>query len=157
MPPEIGRKAPLFTLTADDGSVVSLRELRGSKVVLYFYPKDDTKGCTVEACEFRDQWAELTRMGVVVLGVSPDGIKSHEQFRSKFELPFRLLSDPDHAVALRYGVWGEKSLYGRKYLGVIRTTFLIDEAGVIRQVFERVKPRGHSRQVLQAISLLDGE
>lgn len=135
--------------------MVSLRELRGRKVVLYFYPKDDTTGCTTEACEFRDHWGELARLGVVVLGVSPDGVESHSRFRSKYELPFRLLSDTDHDVALRYGVWGEKSMYGRKYLGIIRTTFVIDETGVLRQVFERVKPRGHSRQVLQAVSLLD--
>ena len=117
----------------------------------HFYPADDTEGCTVEACEFRDHWAAVRKMGTVVLGVSPDGVASHGKFRKKYQLPFPLLADEDHAVAAKYGVWGEKSMFGRKYFGVKRTTFLIDEAGRIAKVFERVRPKGHAAQVLEAL------
>ncbi|MGB7212840.1 MAG: thioredoxin-dependent thiol peroxidase [Gemmatimonadales bacterium] len=146
-----GTKAPAFSLPADDGTTVSLKDLKGKRVVLYFYPKDDTSGCTVEACEFRDSWAAVRRAGAVVLGVSPDGVTSHGKFKAKYQLPFRLLADADHAVAEAYGVWGEKSMYGRRYFGILRTTFLIDASGKVLQVFEKVRPRGHSAQVLEAL------
>lgn len=146
-----GAKAPAFSLPADDGSTVALKDLKGKKVVLYFYPKDDTSGCTTEACEFRDTWTSVRKKGAVVLGVSPDGVKSHGKFKQKYELPFPLLADEDHAVAEAYGVWGEKSMYGRKYFGILRTTFVIDEAGRVAKVFEKVKPKGHAAEVLAAL------
>jgi thioredoxin-dependent peroxiredoxin len=146
-----GQKAPSFSLASDSGETISLAGLKGKKVVLYFYPKDDTSGCTVEACEFRDSWPAVRKAGAVVLGVSPDDVTSHVKFKKKFGLPFPLLADPDHAVAERYGVWGEKSMYGRKYLGIHRTTFVIDEEGRIVKVFERVKPKGHAGEVLEAV------
>ncbi|HEX5634289.1 MAG TPA: thioredoxin-dependent thiol peroxidase [Gemmatimonadales bacterium] len=146
-----GDKAPAFSLPADDGSTVSLRDLKGRTIVLYFYPKDDTSGCTAQACEFRDSWAAVQRKGAVVLGVSPDGVKSHQKFRTKYDLPFPLLADEDHAVAEAYGVWGEKSMYGRKYMGINRTTFVIDGAGQVTTVFEKVKPKGHAAEVLAAL------
>lgn len=146
-----GTKAPPFSLASDSGEPVTLTGLKGKKVVLYFYPKDDTSGCTVEACEFRDSWSAVKKSGAVVLGVSPDDVASHGKFKKKFNLPFSLLADPDHAVAERYGVWGEKSMYGRKYFGINRTTFVIDEAGRILKVFEKVKPKGHAAEVLEAV------
>lgn len=148
---KLGTKAPAFSLPADDGTTVSLKDLKGKRVVLYFYPKDDTSGCTVEACEFRDSWAAVRRAGAVVLGVSPDGVPSHGKFKAKHQLPFRLLADTDHAVAKTYGVWGEKSMYGRRYFGILRTTFLLDASGKVVQVFEKVRPRGHAAQVLEAL------
>ncbi len=148
----IGRKAPAFSLPTDTGETVSLESLRGKPVVLFFYPKDDTPGCTTEACEFRDSWKAVQRTGAVVLGVSPDGVDSHRRFREKFSLPFPLLADQDHAVAEAYGAWGEKSMYGKKYYGVLRTTFIIDPAGSVRRVFEKVKPVGHAAEVLEALS-----
>ena len=147
-----GDPAPAFALPSDDGQTIQLADFRGRKVVLYFYPKDDTSGCTKEACEFRDHWALVRQRGAVVLGVSPDGVESHQKFKSKYKLPFPLLADRDHAVASRYGAWGEKSMYGRKYQGILRTTFVIDEAGRVAKVFERVKPRGHAAQVLEALA-----
>jgi len=147
-----GARAPAFSLPAHDGSTVSLKGFRGKKVVLYFYPKDMTSGCTVEACEFRDNWNDVQKSGAVVLGVSPDGPGSHEKFRKKYDLPFPLLADEDHAVAAAYGAWGEKSMYGRKYMGILRTTFIIDGAGRISRIFEKVKPRGHAAEVLEALS-----
>jgi len=146
-----GDKAPAFSLPSDDGGTVSLKDLKGRKVVLYFYPKDDTSGCTTEACEFRDRWNAVKRAGAVVLGVSPDGVASHQRFRKKYRLPFPLLADTDHAVAERYGVWGEKSMYGRKYFGILRSTFIIDETGRIAAVFRRVKPKGHAAEVLATL------
>ena len=146
-----GAKAPAFSLPSDDGGTVALKDLKGKKVVLYFYPKDDTSGCTTEACEFRDSWAAVKRKGAVVLGVSPDGVKSHGKFKQKYDLPFPLLADEDHAVAEAYGAWGEKSMYGRKYFGILRTTFVIDEAGRVAKVFEKVKPKGHAAEVLAAL------
>lgn len=146
-----GTKAPPFALSSDAGDTVSLADLKGKQVVLYFYPKDDTSGCTVEACEFRDNWAAVQRRGAVVLGVSPDAVESHQKFKRKYQLPFPLLADQDHAVAERYGVWGEKSMYGRKYFGIFRTTFLIDAEGRIAQVFEKVKPKGHAAEVLEVL------
>jgi thioredoxin-dependent peroxiredoxin len=149
--PKAGDRAPAFNLPTDDGSTVSLAGLKGKKVVLYFYPKDDTSGCTTQACEFRDSWHTVQAAGAVVLGVSPDGVGSHAKFKRKFELPFPLLADEDHAVAEAYGVWGEKSMYGRKYMGILRTTFVIDEAGRISHVFEKVKPKGHAAEVLAVL------
>ena len=146
-----GTKAPAFSLASDSGETVTLAGLKGKKVVLYFYPKDDTSGCTVEACEFRDDWPAVRKAGAVVLGVSPDSVASHLKFKQKFDLPFSLLADDGHAVAERYGVWGEKSMYGRKYFGVNRTTFVIDEEGRIVKVFEKVRPKGHAAEVLEAV------
>ena len=149
-----GDKAPAFALASNDGQTIRLTDLQGRPVVLYFYPKDDTPGCTKEACSFRDGWSDIQAAGAVVLGVSPDDVTSHEKFRAKYRLPFPLLSDPDHAVAKAYGAWGEKSMYGRKYEGILRTTFLIDGAGVVRRVFEKVRPEGHAEEVLAAVQQL---
>jgi peroxiredoxin Q/BCP len=143
-----GDKAPDFQATRDDGEKVSLKDFRGKKVILYFYPKDDTPGCTREACDFRDSIARFNKKDVVVLGVSPDSIESHKKFKSKFDLPFPLLADEDHKIAEAYGAWGEKSMYGRKFLGIIRSTFLIDEKGKIAEVFGKVKVDGHVDQLL---------
>jgi len=149
-----GDPAPPFSLPATDGKTITLRSFRGKPVVLYFYPKDDTSGCTTEACEFRDHWRAVQDAGAVVLGISPDGVPSHEKFRAKYRLPFPLLADTDHAVAGAYGAWGEKSMYGRKYQGILRTTFLIGPDGRVAQVFQKVKPKGHAAQVLAALRQL---
>lgn len=149
-----GSPAPDFTLPADDGREISLKSLRGKPVVLYFYPKDDTSGCTTQACGFRDAWAEVKESGAVLLGVSPDDVKSHQKFKTKFTLPFPLLADTDHAVAEAYGSWGKKSMYGREYMGILRTTFVIDERGVVQKVFEKVKPKGHAAEVVAALHAL---
>ena len=146
-----GVKAPDFALPADDGTTVTLAGLKGRTVVLFFYPKDDTSGCTKEACGFRDSWKDVQRTGAVVLGVSPDGVTSHQKFKEKYALPFPLLADTDHRVAGAYGVWGEKSMYGKHYMGILRTTFLIDGNGRIARVFEKVKPEGHAAEVLTAL------
>jgi peroxiredoxin Q/BCP len=146
-----GDKAPRFTLPSDGGGSISLGALRGQTVVLYFYPKDDTSGCTTESCEFRDSWKAVRKAGATILGVSPDGVASHARFRKKFRLPFPLLADEGHEIATAYGVWGEKSMYGRKYLGILRTTFIIDGKGTIVKVFERVRPKGHAAAVLEAL------
>jgi len=146
--------APDFTLPADDGGSVTLSALRGRNVVLFFYPKDDTSGCTKEACEFRDALPRFEGLDAVVLGVSPDDVKSHQKFRAKYELPYSLLADTEHAVADAYGVWKEKSMYGRKYWGNERTTFLIDREGRVARVFEKVKPEGHAAEVAAAIEEL---
>jgi peroxiredoxin Q/BCP len=143
--------APDFTLQTEDGSEVSLSDYLGKKVVLYFYPKDDTPGCTTEACNFRDDHAEIVAAGAAVLGISPDKVKSHARFKTKFSLPFALLSDPDHRVAETYGAWGEKQMYGRTYMGIIRSTFIIDEAGKIIKAFPNVKVQNHSKEVLAAL------
>jgi peroxiredoxin Q/BCP len=149
--PKVGSVAPDFTLAADDGSEVQLKALRGQPVVLYFYPKDNTPGCTTEACEFRDLFPRFRKGKAVVLGVSPDSVRKHQNFRKKFELPFTLLADTDHAVAERYGVWGEKTFWGRKYMGVLRTTFLIDAEGRIARVWEDVSVEGHADEVARAL------
>ena len=151
---EQGKKAPEFALPSSEGGEVRLKDLRGKTVVLYFYPKDDTPGCTREACGFRDSQAALKKKGVVVLGVSGDSLASHAKFKTKYELNFPLLSDPDKAVAKKFGAWGEKVLYGKKTVGMIRSTFVIDGDGVVRKVFPRVKVDGHSEQVLEAVSAL---
>lgn len=145
-----GTTAPAFKTTDANGETVSLKELKGQKVVLYFYPKDDTPGCTKEACSFRDAWGKFKKQGIKVLGVSPDSEASHKKFETKYKLPFTLLADKDHAIADAYGVWGEKKFMGRTYMGVLRTTFLIDEKGKIKKVFEKVKPEDHASEVLEA-------
>jgi thioredoxin-dependent peroxiredoxin len=149
-----GQKAPDFTLPSSGGADVALKDLRGKPVVLYFYPKDDTPGCTREACGFRDAKARIGRSGAVVLGVSPDSVASHEKFRAKYKLNFPLLADNDKAVAKKYGAFGEKVLYGKKVIGMIRSTFVIDSEGIVRKVFPRVKVDGHDEQVLEALSRL---
>jgi peroxiredoxin Q/BCP len=148
---EVGQPAPEFTLPDQSGAAVTLSGLRGSPVVLYFYPKDDTPGCTKEACAFRDGFAEYQVRGARILGVSPDTPESHARFVRKFNLPFTLLADVDHGVCEAYGVWKEKNLYGRKSIGVERTTFVLDSSGIIRAVFPRVKVDGHSIAVLKAL------
>ena len=152
--PREGSKAPDFTAVAHDGSQVKLSALKGRPVVLYFYPKDDTPGCTVEACGFRDAHAQFGRHKAVVLGVSPDSPRSHVKFREKFQLPFTLLADEDHSLAERYGAWREKSMYGKTYMGVARSTFVIDAAGTIAKAFTTVKPEGHEHEVLAALTTL---
>ena len=151
MPVEEGRPAPDFTHTADSGEMITLSSLRGSPVILYFYPKDDTPGCTAQACGIRDAWGEFERAGAVVLGVSPDDESSHVKFREKYGLPFPLLADTGHEVSEEYGVWGEKSLYGKTYMGVERSTFVIDEEGNIAKVLRKVKPDTHADDVLAAL------
>ncbi len=146
---KIGDKAPDFTLQSDTGGEVSLSQFIGKKdVVLYFYPKDNTSGCTKEACSFRDSIQQFNAKDSVILGVSPDSIKSHQNFIKKYGLNFTLLSDPDHKVAEAYGAWGEKSMYGRKYMGILRTTFIIGKDGEIKNVFEKVTPADHAEEVL---------
>lgn len=149
---EPGQSAPDFTLPDQDGEDVALSSLRGRRVVLYFYPRADTPGCTTQACGIRDAWAELERRGAVVLGVSPDDEGSHERFKAKYGLPFTLLADPDHSVAERYGVWVEKTSYGKKRMGVERSTFVVDEQGRVARVLRRVKPDTHADEVLSALS-----
>lgn len=146
-----GDKAPEFKLTADNGEDISLKDFRGKKVILYFYPKDMTSGCTVEACDFRDNIKKIERKNAVVIGVSPDDTKSHVKFKDKYELPFTLLSDTTKKMLEDYGVWQEKSMYGRKYMGVVRTTFVIDEKGKIEKVFEKVKVEGHVDEILNSL------
>jgi peroxiredoxin Q/BCP len=144
--------APDFQLADETGEIRSLEEFRGKPVVLYFYPKDDTPGCTKEACSFRDDYAVYDKAGVVILGVSPDTPKSHAKFKEKYSLPFTLLADEGHKVCELYDVWGLKKQYGREYYGVMRTTFLIDANGMIKKVFPKVKPDGHSAEVLAALN-----
>ena len=146
-----GDEAPDFTLRSEVGESVTLSSFRGRSVVLYFYPRDDTPGCTTQACGIRDAYGEFERVGAVVLGVSPDDERSHVKFKQKYRLPFTLLADPDHVVAEKYGVWGEKSYMGKKFLGVTRSTFVIDEAGVVKRIFPKVKPATHADDVLAAL------
>jgi peroxiredoxin Q/BCP len=147
-----GQAAPTFTLTSDTGDRVSLESLRGKQVVLYFYPRDDTPGCTTQACGIRDAWDEFERTGAVVLGVSPDSAASHAEFRSKYELPFALLADPEHATAEAYGVWLEKHYDGKTFMGVERSTFVIDEDGNVKKVMRQVKPETHADGVLVTLA-----
>lgn len=151
MPVQPNQPAPDFSLADENGTVRSLKDYRGQPVVLYFYPKDDTPGCTTEACNFRDDYHVYAENGVVILGVSPDDSASHTKFKNKFDLPFTLLADEGHKVCEAYGVWGLKKNYGKEYYGVLRTTFLIGPDGKVLKVFENVKPDGHSAQVLEAL------
>jgi peroxiredoxin Q/BCP len=148
---EEGLPAPDFELATDVGERVRLSELRGRPVVLYFYPADDTPGCTRQACEIRDEWSRFRERGAVVLGVSPDDETSHARFRDKYSLPFTLLADPAHEVAEEYGVWVERNRYGRKSMGIERSTFVIDEDGNVARILRRVKPEGHAERVLEAL------
>ena len=151
--PKEGTKAPEFKLKDQTGADVSLAQFKGkTPVVLYFYPKDDTPGCTVEACGFRDEWKRIEKAGAAVLGVSPDSVQSHQKFIAKYKLPFTLLADTEKDVVGKYGVWVEKSMYGKKYMGVARTTFVIGKDGTIKKVFEKVKPEGHADEVIAALA-----
>ena len=152
MPIAEGILAPDFTLPTDADDTLTLSSLRGRWVVLFAYPKDDTSGCTVEACEFRDALPRFDASKAVILGVSPDSVKSHVKFKAKYELPYTLLADEDKTVLQAYDVWKEKSMYGKKYMGVERTTFLIDPAGQIAKIFTKVKPAGHAAEVMAAIT-----
>jgi peroxiredoxin Q/BCP len=149
---EEGKPAPDFSLTADSGDTISLSDLRGKPVVLYFYPKDDTPGCTAQALGIRDAWGKFEEAGAVVLGVSPDGEESHAKFKEKYDLPFTLLADTDHSLADAYGVWVEKEYGGKKYMGVERSTFVIDADGKLAKELRRVKPAEHADQVLEALA-----
>ena len=149
-----GKLAPAFALETDAGDQLSLGQLRGHTVVLYFYPKDDTSGCTLEACEFRDLFPRFTRAKAIILGISPDSARKHKKFREKYSLPFTLLVDEEHKVAERYGVWVEKTFYGRKYFGVERTTFIIGPDGLVVRKFAKVKPEGHAEEVREALKSL---
>ncbi|HVX84716.1 MAG TPA: thioredoxin-dependent thiol peroxidase [Phycisphaerae bacterium] len=148
---EAGQAAPEFALDSTTGRTISLKDLRGKKVVLYFYPKDDTPGCTREACNFRDAFADFEKSNAVILGVSPDDVSSHHDFKKKFNLPFPLLADPDHKIADAYGVWKEKTNYGKSYMGIERTTFVIDTHGQVATVFPKVKVDEHQVEVLKAV------
>lgn len=154
MPLAPGDPAPSFSLKAHDGSTVALRGLRGGAVVLYFYPQDDTEGCTKEACDFRDAFPRFKRTKATILGVSPDSVESHVKFRTKYDLPFTLLADPDHVVAKAYGVWQKKKMWGREYMGIVRTTFVIDAAGTIRHAFKVKRVAGHVDEVSDALAAM---
>lgn len=147
----IGTKAPSFELLDQDGHKHSLQEYKGKKVILYFYPKDNTSGCTKEACEFKENYPQFQEKGAVILGISKDSVTSHKKFQEAFQLPFTLLSDPDLEVIRAYEVWVEKSMYGRKYMGVERSTYLINEEGIIEKTFQKVKPTNHSKDVLKGL------
>jgi peroxiredoxin Q/BCP len=151
---QLGKKAPDFKLPTDGGGTVVLQDLKGQKVVLYFYPKDDTPGCTKEACGFRDALADFSKLDAVIIGVSKDSVARHDRFKAKYELPFTLAADEDGKVCAAYGTWIEKSLYGRKYMGIDRATFLIDEKGVLRGEWRKVKVKGHVEAVLEAAKAL---
>jgi thioredoxin-dependent peroxiredoxin len=145
---EVGNKAPEFTLPISSGENISLKDFRGKKVVLYFYPKDDTSGCTKEACSFRDNIKVIQRKGAVVIGASADSVESHRKFAGKYDLPFMLVSDEQKDLLKKYGVWKEKSMYGRTYMGIERTTFIIDEKGIVSHIFPKVKVDGHTEDIL---------
>jgi len=151
--PAVGSMAPDFELPADNGETVHLSDLRGKRVVLYFYPKDMTSGCTTQACGFRDNYPEITERNALVLGISPDGVNSHVEFKTKYDLPFRLLADEDHQVAELYGAWGEKSNYGKKYMGIIRSHFVIDEDGRIIEAQHKVSPEDSVQNALATLRL----
>ena len=146
-----GQKAPQFTGVDQDGNKVSLADYKGKKIALYFYPEDDTPTCTIQACNLRDRYDLLKKEGFTVIGVSPDDPEKHQKFREKFDLPFTLLSDPKHIIINKYGVWGEKNLYGRKYMGLHRTSFVIDEKGVIRKIFLRPKNKAHAEEIMASL------
>lgn len=145
-----GEKAPAFTGKDQDGNKVSLAQFKGKKIVLYFYPQDNTPTCTEQACNLRDNYSALIKEGFVVLGVSPDDETSHKKFESKFKLPFTLIADPKHTIIEKYGVWGPKQLFGNKYMGLLRTTFLIDEKGIIKKIFAKPKSKQHTQEILKA-------
>ncbi len=146
-----GQRAPDFSLPTGDGKSLSLSDLKGKKVVLYFYPKDDTSGCTKEACSFQENMAAIKKKGAVIVGISPDSPASHKKFATKYDLSFPLVSDEEKEIANKYGVWKEKSMYGRKYMGIERTTFIIDESGKISRIFPKVKVDGHTGEVLASL------
>jgi peroxiredoxin Q/BCP len=150
-----GDKAPAFTSKDQNGQTVSLSDFKGQKVVLYFYPEDDTPTCTIEACNLRDNYGLLKQKGITVLGVSPDDEKKHKKFEQKFDLPFTLVTDEGKKIIDKYGVWGEKNLYGRKYMGLHRTTFLIDEKGIIKKIFKKPRSKMHTEEILNAWLLID--
>lgn len=151
---EVGRKAPLFTLSDQDGNRVALKDLRGSPVLVYFYPRDETPGCTTQACDVRDRWAEFADAGITVLGISPDSVESHASFRANHDLPHTLLSDPKHTVMEKYGAWGSKTLYGKVTVGVIRSSVLLDADGTVVKHWKRVQAKKHADQVLNATAEL---
>ena len=151
---DVGRKAPDFTLPADDGAKIKLSQLRGQVVVVYFYPRDDTPGCTREACAFRDRKTELDKLGVAIVGISPDEVESHQRFRGKYDLNFRLLADTKHKVAEKYGAWREKTRFGKTSMGVQRSTYIIDAEGVVHKMWKSVKVEGHDEQVIKAVKEL---
>ncbi len=152
---EVGKKAPAFTLPNDGGEKFTLSSLKGKKVVLYFYPKDNTSGCTKEACDFRDNIRSIQKKDTVVIGVSPDSVKSHTGFKKKYDLPFQLLSDESKEMIETFGVWKEKSLYGRKYMGVERTTIILDRTGRVTKIFPKVKVEGHVQEVITALDEIE--
>lgn len=145
--------APQFTGKDQDGRNVSLKDFKGKKVILYFYPKDDTPGCTAEACNLRDNYDDLLSRGFAIIGVSPDDVKSHGKFKTKFDLPFSLIADPEKTIIKAYGTWGEKSMYGKTYLGVLRTTFVIDESGKIQKIISKVNTGDHTKQILELLGI----
>ncbi len=149
-----GQKAPDFKGKDQDGNTISLKDFRGKKVVLYFYPADDTPGCTAEACNLRDNFSQLKKAGLAIIGISPDDKASHKKFEQKYNLPFPLVEDPRKKIIDKYEVWGEKNMYGKKYLGLLRTTFLIDENGVIMKVFKKPKTKAHSEEILKALNAI---
>jgi len=148
---KVGDKAPLFKLKNQDGKTISLSDLKGKPVVLYFYPKDDTSGCTKEACNFRDEFPKFGKMKAEIIGISADSVESHKKFAEKYKLPFNLLSDEKKEVIKKYGVWQEKSMYGKKYMGIVRTTFIIDSSGKIRKIFPKVKVDNHNKEVMETL------
>jgi thioredoxin-dependent peroxiredoxin len=149
-----GSKAPAFKAKDQNGNTVSLAEYKGHRVVLYFYPEDDTPTCTLQACNLRDNFALLQKNGLTIIGISPDEVKKHKKFETKYNLPFTLLADPLHVIIDKYGVWGEKQLYGRKYMGLHRTTFLIDEKGIVKKIFLKPKSKLHTEEILNAWQLM---
>lgn len=148
---QVGDTAPVFELLNENNETIRLSDFSGKKVVLFFYPRANTKGCTTEACGFRDNYSAFEDQDVVILGISPDDVKDQKKFQQEYEFPYHLLADKDHAIAEKYGVWGLKKMYGREYMGIVRTTFVIDENGKIAHVFEKVKPLGHSQEVLAVL------
>lgn len=150
-----GKKAPAFSGKDQNGNTVSLADYKGKKVVIYFYPEDDTPTCTVQACNLRDNFELLQQHGFTILGISPDEVKKHKKFETKYDLPFSLVADPDHTIIDKYGVWGEKQLYGRNYLGLHRTTFLIDTKGIIRKIFFKPKSKQHAEEIIDAWQIIE--
>ena len=149
---QVGQKAPTFTGIDQDENKISLFDFKGQKIVLFFYPEDDTPTCTIQACNLRDNFSLLKQNGFTVIGISPDDVKKHQKFREKFNLPFTLLADPQHKIINKYGVWGEKNLYGRKYMGLHRTTFVIDEKGIIKKIFLRPKNKEHAEEIVKDVN-----